>query len=310
MCDHTLLKCDHTRSAKRDHTINIEWVEKYPDLRPGVLYFDCERLSACITRDTCHKNFTAAHEKVTDETPLRLLKCRGCAVGRELHTEIDAPRTWQDVRSSSGCVRCGRHDLRIIPSTGTCVSCWNRAREGKLGKDARGNTPRTLVTLSSRRVGLRDGIGNPTWRRFDAWHDGEAISRAIRQIDGASFHDQQPGKSVWNQRVGRFQYRCGKHPGEFGTLRELVADNGDTEYVCPVCKPGRARGLPEARICGATSIQSQEFVRDMLVQTENAAHLTEHFAPTAHICEKCNHYAIEARLRSGKVETRCPMCDS
>ncbi|EPB8478524.1 hypothetical protein ACRTIQ_004402 [Escherichia coli] len=302
-----------TADVNRSHAISghagIEWVEKFPDLMPGKLFFQCERLCASITRETCHQNFTAAHEKVTDETPLRLMKCRGCTVGRALHTGADDPRTWQDVRPGSECVRCGRHDLRIITTTKTCVSCWNRRRETERGSNARGRPQETPITLHLRRVGLVDADGNQTWRRFDAWHDGEAISRAIRQIDGAKFHDQQPGKSVWNQRIGRFQYRCGKHQGEFGTLRELVADDGATEYVCPVCKPGRASELPEARICSATSIQSKEFVRDMLVQTGNAVHLTEHFAPTAHVCEQCTHYAIEARLRNDRVETRCPLCD-
>lgn len=305
--------CDHVTAVNRSHMISghtgIEWEEKYPDLMPGKLFFHCERLCASITRESCHQNFTAAHEKVTDETPLRLMKCRGCPVGRGLHTDSDGPQTWQDIRSSSECVRCGRRDLRIVSSTSTCVSCWNRRRETERGFNARGKPQEVPINLYPRRVGLVGSDCKPTWRRFDAWHDGEAISRAVRQIDGARFHNKQPGKSVWNQRVRRFQYRCEKHPGEFGSLVERHSEDGAIQYVCPVCMPGSAKGLPEAHVCSATSLSSPDFVRESMVLTGAANHLTEHFAPTAHICDRCQHYAIEARLRNGRTETRCPMCD-
>lgn len=116
---------DHSRQ------IGIVWEERFPDMRPGVLYFECDRLSAHLTKESCHQNWNAAHEKVTDETPLRLLKCRSCPKGRALHTDCDASLTWQDVRSGSECVRCGRRDLRLIGGT-TCVSCWNRSVKGAL----------------------------------------------------------------------------------------------------------------------------------------------------------------------------------
>ncbi|MCC4746031.1 hypothetical protein [Escherichia coli] len=165
------------------------------------------------------------------------------------------------------------------------------------------------MVLHHRRVGLVGSDGKPSWRRFDCWHEGEAISRAVRQIDGAKFHDQQPGKSVWNQRVGRFQYRCTKHGSELSTLREMVADDGSIQYVCPVCTPGRAKGLPDATVTASTSLSSPEFVLESMVLTGVAKDLTDQFAPTAHICDRCQHYAIGARLRTGRVETRCPMCD-
>ncbi|HAW6312363.1 TPA: hypothetical protein JLQ69_003512 [Escherichia coli] len=302
-----------TADVNRSHVISehagIEWEERYPVLRPGVLYFECERLCAHLTEEGCRTNWEQATSTRPDpEQPSRFAKCRACPIGLRLHTDVNAPINWRDVRSGSECVRCSRRDMRLIAGT-TCVSCWNREREGRLNKDARGNVPKTRMVLHPRRVGLVDADGNPTWRRFDAWHAGEAISRAVRQIDSAKFHDKQPGKSIWNERVRRFQYRCDKHPGEFGSLVEFHRDDGTIQYVCPVCKPGRAKGLPEARVCSGTSLSSPEFVRESMTLTGSAAHLTEHFAPTAHICDRCSHYAIEARLRSGKVECRCPMCD-
>ena len=290
------------------HELPIEWVEKYPDLRPNVMYFECARLSAYLTKDACGKNFEAAHQKATDETPLRLLKCRGCNMGRSLHTDSDAPQSWVDVRNPGSCVRCGRSDLRLIPSASTCVSCFNRERESRIGKNARGRMPQTMVILSPRRVGLAID-GKPVWRRFAAWHEVESLSRAIRQIDGAKFHPEQPGKSVWNARVGRFQYRCSLHGGELSTLVERRNDDGTTEYICPVCRPAAAKSLPEAMVTASVSFSSPGFVKELLAKLGDVE-LAEYFTPVSFICDRCSHYQIEVRKRGSRVECRCPACDA
>lgn len=295
----------------RDHSrqIDVVWEERYPDLRPGVLYFECERLCAHLTEEGCRTNWEQATRTRPDpEQPSRFAKCRSCSIGLRMHTDVNAPTTWRDVRSGIECVRCGRRDLRLISGT-TCVSCWNREREGKLGRDARGNVPKTRMVLHPHRVGLVGADGKPTWRRFDCWHDGEAISLAVRQFDGAKFTNKQPGRSVWDANGRRWTYRCDRHPGEFGTLREHQSDDGTVTYRCPVCEPGRARGLPDATVTASISLSSPEFVRELMVLTGVANDLTDQFAPTAHVCDRCHHYAIEARLRTGRVETRCPMCD-
>ncbi len=188
----------------RDHSrqIDVVWEERFPDLMPHRLFMHCQRLDAHITHDTCRQNWEQATSIRPDpEQPSRFAKCRACPIGLRLHTDMNAPG-WRDVRSGSDCVRCGRRDLRLISGT-TCVSCWNREREGRLNKDARGNVPKTRMVLHPRRVGLVND-GKPTWRTFDAYHEGEAVSRAVRQVDGAKFHDLHPGKSVWNVRVKRW----------------------------------------------------------------------------------------------------------
>ncbi|GAB0825559.1 hypothetical protein MZ16F84_40900 [Escherichia coli] len=69
-----------TAVVNRSHVISghagIQWEERFPDLRPGVLYFDCERLSACITRDTCRQNWEASRGKIDADAPNRSLQQR------------------------------------------------------------------------------------------------------------------------------------------------------------------------------------------------------------------------------------------
>ncbi|TKV13253.1 hypothetical protein FDX19_02640 [Citrobacter sp. wls619] len=186
------------------------------------------------------------------------------------------------------------------------MSCWNRRRETERGHNARGGKLVHPIILSPRRVGLLVD-GKPTWRLIDAHHEGEALSRAIHQIDGAKFHGQQPGQSVWNKRVGRFQYRCDKHPGEFGTLCEQVDSNGATEYVCPVCRPRAAKDLPEARVCSPTSIQSREFVKE--VMRTYCVEPIESWTATEHVCDRCEHYPLQVRTIGKQLHCRCPLCD-
>ncbi|WP_421243499.1 hypothetical protein [Aeromonas enteropelogenes] len=160
------------------------------------------------------------------------------------------------------------------------------------------------IIMTSRRVGLVVG-GKPAYRRFLSWHDGEAVSRAIRQIDGVKFHSMQPGTPTWNVKSERFEYRCSKHHGEFGALRELVSGDGDVEYICPVCSPSRAKALPVARVVAPTSIIPKELAA---LDYDDAP---EGWTPTAHICDRCQHYPIQVRKRPDwRTEARCPLCDS
>lgn len=300
MRDHTSPCCDHTTAAR----LGIELVEAHPDLMPGVLFLGCQRHKATITLDTCRRNWDEAHARRGPDDLDRRAACRSCIIGQHLHSTAATDATeWADVRRPGECVRCARVGMRMVSTTGECVSCWNRRREAERGKNARGRPPLYPHTMAPRRVGLVVD-GKPVYRRFMAHHDGEVVSSALRQVDGAKFHNLQPGASAWNAKAGRFEYRCSKHPGEFGALRELVSGNGTVEYICPVCSPGRAAGLSVARVEAATSIMPGEFVAD---DCEDAP---EVWTPTAHICDRCLHYPIQVRRRPrGRVEAQCPLCD-
>lgn len=303
MRDHTSSRCDHTTAAK----LGIALVEAHPDLMPGSLFFGCKRLQATITLDTCRQNWDEAHAKRGPDDLDRRAACRSCVIGQHLHgTATHDTAEWADVRRPGECVRCARVGMRMVSASGECVSCWNRRREAERGRNARGRPPMFPHTMTPRRVGLMVD-GKPVYRRFMAHHEGEAVSRAVRQVDGAKFHSMQPSAATWNSRASRFQYRCSKHPGEFGSLRELVSADGTIQYVCPTCKPGRARGLPEANVEAATSLMPAEFVAVVVSHCD----VPEVWTPTAHICDRCEHYPIHVRRRPrGAVEARCPLCDA
>lgn len=300
MRDHTVKCCDHTTAIK----LGIELVEAHPDLMPGTMFFLCQRYQATITLETCRQNWDEAHANRGADDLDRRAACRSCTIGLQLHGKAasDSPE-WADVRRSGECVRCGRVGLRQVSTTGECVSCWNRRRESERGFNARGTPLKNPVVISPHRVGLVSG-GVPTYQLFSAWHDGEALSCALRQIDGAKFHSQQPGTIAWNAKADKFEYRCFKHPGEFGALREFVNIDGTIGYECPVCSPNRAKPLPIARVVNATSLSTPEIVGLLY----NCAH--EEWTPLPHICDRCRHYPLQIRQRgSGHVEARCPLCD-
>lgn len=71
--------------------------------------------------------------------------CRGCPLGAQhagvavAPTPVPTPGQW--------CVRCGRADLRLIAVSGLCVSCYNREREVRRGRDRRGHAPATVTRV-------------------------------------------------------------------------------------------------------------------------------------------------------------------
>jgi len=72
--------------------------------------------------------------------------CRGCTIGAE-HAGAGSQAA-PAVPAGHVCVRCGRSNLRIIASTGICVSCYNREREVRIGRNRRGQPPCRAVPLA------------------------------------------------------------------------------------------------------------------------------------------------------------------
>jgi ribosomal protein L37E len=56
-----------------------------------------------------------------------------------------------DTTLAALCVRCGRQSNRMVVSKAVCISCYNREREAKEGRNARGNMPVSYAPLCLRR---------------------------------------------------------------------------------------------------------------------------------------------------------------
>lgn len=106
------------------------------------------------------------------------------------------------------CVRCGRSGLRLIASSGICISCFNRAAEAKRGYNARGNPLRDYIEPRPRLVGVLDNAGRATWQTFDGQTLTESLARAVR--GGHKIHANRPGRTrgVRQATIGCSSKRC------------------------------------------------------------------------------------------------------
>lgn len=108
---------------------------------PGLRLFTCDAYRASLSDRACAARWAKAHD-ARGEQAWSMAACRTCSVGA-VHAGRGAVRYSKHYRAEV-CVRCGRGGARIIGGR-ICVSCYNRQREMKVGKNARGNRPVELL---------------------------------------------------------------------------------------------------------------------------------------------------------------------
>lgn len=115
--------------------------QEYVSLVPGKRHFRCDRLVATLSVDACLVAQAA-----------RRCACDRCPVGAfhasESGVDAGGASSWIDGLS---CVRCGRlpgHVTRPRLVGGlVCVSCFNRARESRVGHNAKGRPPKKTSVI-------------------------------------------------------------------------------------------------------------------------------------------------------------------
>lgn len=148
--------------------------------------FTCERLHARMTEAGCARMWTSARDRPPYPNEQRAA-CVGCELGAR-HAGVDIERAREAVRAAEladRCSECGRAGLRMIGRV-HCVSCYNRRREARCGRDARGRVPKFIGRYHP--VSLVVALpGSITVRSF-AFVAGraEAILLAAREAKGAA----------------------------------------------------------------------------------------------------------------------------
>lgn len=129
---------------------------------PALKMFRCEPYRANLTMKGCGQRWREA-QVATGEAADRVQACRGCSIGA-LHAGFRPIRysAWFGVQI---CPRCGTGGLRMIGNR-RCVSCYNRERELREGRNARGNAPVELMQRPLHQVEFRLTVdGEPRTRR-------------------------------------------------------------------------------------------------------------------------------------------------
>lgn len=118
---------------------------------PGLKFFRCEPYRATLSMAGCASRWVQA-QTATGEAADRYAACRGCPIGAP-HAGY-APVRYSRYFDIDICPRHGGGTTRMIGNR-RCVSCYNREREMKAGRNARGNRPVELLERPLHTVELR-----------------------------------------------------------------------------------------------------------------------------------------------------------
>ena len=112
---------------------------------PGRAHFKCERLVAAVSTESCADMWRAANQG----EELGRSCCKRCPVGAVHAGEVNASTS--QLKGAMICGRCHRTALRLIHGH-ECVSCYNRSREARIGRNAKGTVPTKLAPLEPRKI--------------------------------------------------------------------------------------------------------------------------------------------------------------
>lgn len=157
--------------------------------------FACTRRNARLTTVACSKFYAAALRKKPEPWDANF-KCRACPVGavhagggttpiqdeaaKEAAARQQVVDEWKNV-----CPRCLRLSSRIVKDK-LCISCYNRAREVRVGKNRKGTAPKLLPSkLCTVTLRIIDSEGSRV-ETFDNVTGPEEVMAAVaRRAAGA-----------------------------------------------------------------------------------------------------------------------------
>lgn len=176
----------------------------------GQRHFSCEPLRATLSTHACAERHRTAG--LGDS-------CRGCSVGY-VHALDHAPAPKQRLapgeqdrrlrrpERSRVCLRCGRCEVRLVVSTGVCVSCTNRESEWRKGRNRKGRAPITYKPLHDRVVALQHQDGAIEHRLLEVAHLAEAIGRVLRDMPDGARLVRERQLTALNRATREFERVC------------------------------------------------------------------------------------------------------
>lgn len=114
-------------------------------LVPGRLFFRCERMRGTLSTTACADMW----RKANDLSDGSCANCMRCPTGAVHAGEVAA--SMSPLKGTLTCARCHRGASRLIGRM-VCVSCYNRAREMSIGRNAKGTAPVKHCHLAPRSI--------------------------------------------------------------------------------------------------------------------------------------------------------------
>ncbi len=142
---------------------------------PGKRMFVCERLSATLGTEQCATNWSRA------TAGDGMLRCKGCRVGA-CHAGQDRANA-SPLRGMLICARCQRGCNRLVENW-NFVSCYNRGREWRMQRNAKGSFPSRMTPLVPREVTYTEAGQPRVLRRVWSQSREELVFGLLRDCTG------------------------------------------------------------------------------------------------------------------------------
>lgn len=110
---------------------------------------ECERQRMRLSKAGCARLWRSAQERKPEPWEGRA-HCRTCPIGAACAGVAAAPAATAAAAEKlrPTCGRCGKVSDRFIHARGICISCYNREREARIGRNRRGNAPAITAKLA------------------------------------------------------------------------------------------------------------------------------------------------------------------
>jgi len=117
----------------------------------GIELVECPAYRLLLTEPACAMNWAAVAGRPM-HTLTRLYHCLGCSIGADRAGKEEVPTPLPRF-----CCRCMRLSPRLIGRR-LCPSCYNRERELRVGKNARGTDPIKITPVGHTAVRVSSSI--------------------------------------------------------------------------------------------------------------------------------------------------------
>lgn len=138
-------------------------------------FFACERLKATLSTGSCATNWQRAHQPHAEAN----WRCKGCPIGVTHARAVSSPVSGLVAVSPTTCSRHHEATGRLVNGW-LCISCYNREREHRVGKNAKGKVPELTAGLTRRSIRVYEGLMARVFERDLTADTTELVIAALR----------------------------------------------------------------------------------------------------------------------------------
>ncbi|MGF6936983.1 hypothetical protein OKW41_006145 [Paraburkholderia sp. UCT70] len=273
------------------------------DVLPGVKHFTCDRYKATLSTEACADRFGKANGNAPDVHVDRYHACRRCPLGA-MHSGVGRDLNIGRLSGMTICGRCHRGATRLIGKH-LCISCYNRSRELRIGRNGKGNAPVRLARLDARSVTYRAGGGVKTRELAESVDTEELIVAVLRDEERTpQFGWHAPAAMDWLLDEDLYDRAIGNTVEVVDIA--AVADSVQEHTVVPiVASPAADMVVPvpaaidAVQVHPAADVDPLQVIRDAVAQLEHDAQVC---APTTSRRAPKGQWQQQRReVRVGKV---------